>query len=59
MFAIIQIPQHGDSIFPARSGEGPVGRHSEGVEVSSVTVVIGLELTFGELPDLCNNMADR
>lgn len=52
MFAIVQIPKHGDSIFTTGSGQGTIGRDREGVDVAGVTVVVGLELAFGDFPDL-------
>ena len=52
MFALVQVPEHGDTVLATGSGQGTVGRDGEGVDVSSVSVVVGLELAFGQLPDL-------
>lgn len=47
MLAIVQIPKHGDTILTTRGGERSIGRDSEGVDVTSVTVVVCLELALG------------
>lgn len=52
MFALVQVPEHGDTILATGSGQGTVGRDGKGVDVSSVSVVVGLELALGQLPDL-------
>ena len=52
MFALVQVPEHGDSVLSTGSGQRTVGRDREGVDVSGVSVVVGLELALVQLPDL-------
>jgi hypothetical protein len=52
VFTIVQIPKHGDTILSTGCGEGSIGGDCEGVDVTSVTVVVGLELALVEFPDL-------
>lgn len=52
MLALVEVPKHGDTILTTGGGEGTIGRDGEGVEVTGVTVVGGLQLAVGELPDL-------
>lgn len=52
MFALVQVPEHGDAVLATGSGQGTVGGDGEGVDVSGVSVVVGLELALGQLPDL-------
>jgi hypothetical protein len=52
VFALVQVPEHGDSVLSTGSGQRTVGRDREGVDVSGVSVVVGLELALGQLPDL-------
>lgn len=54
MLAIVQVPKHGDTILASGSSERSIGRDSEGVDVTSVAKVVGLELALVELPDLRN-----
>jgi hypothetical protein len=52
VLAIVQVPKHGDTILASGSSERSIGRDSEGVDVTSVAKVVGLELALVELPDL-------
>jgi hypothetical protein len=52
VFALVQVPEHGDSILSTGGGQGTVGGDGEGVDVSGVSVVVGLELALGKLPNL-------
>lgn len=52
MFAIVQIPKHGDTVLPTGCGERSIGGNGEGVDVPGVTVVVCLELAFVQFPDL-------
>lgn len=52
MLALVEVPEHGDTVLTTGGGEGTIGRDGEGVEVTGVTVVGGLQLAVGELPDL-------
>lgn len=52
MLALVQIPEHGDTVLSTRCSERTVGRNGNGVDVASVAVVVGLELEFRKLPHL-------
>lgn len=52
MLALVEVPEHGDTVLATGCGEGTVGRNGDGVDVASVAVVVGLELELLELPDL-------
>jgi len=52
MLSFIQIPEHCDPILSARSAKSSIGRHSDGVDVSSVTNEVGNQFTILEVPDL-------
>ena len=39
-------------VLAAGSAEGTVGRHGDGVQVSGVTNMVGLQLAVGQVPDL-------
>lgn len=47
-----QLPQHCDTIFAARGTQRAIGGHSDRVNVSSVSVVVRLELALRQLPNL-------
>lgn len=53
MLAVVQVPEHGDTVLATGSGQGSVGGDGEGVDVAGVTEVVGLELASVEFPDLC------
>lgn len=57
VLAIVEVPKHGDAVFATGSGERSIGGDGEGVDVTGVAVVVGLELALVELPDLAR--ADR
>merc|ERR1711997_182915 len=42
VFAIIQIPQHGFGVLSTGGTQGTIGRHGDGVQVASVSNVVGL-----------------
>lgn len=52
VFALVEIPQHGDSILSSGCAEGTIGGDGDGGDVSGVTIMVGLELAFGQIPDL-------
>ena len=52
MLALVEIPEHGDTILATRGSKGTIGRNRDGVDVAGVAVVVGLELELGEFPDL-------
>jgi len=52
VLAIIKIPEHGLGVLAAGGTQGTVRRHSDGVQVTTVSNVVGLELAVGQVPDL-------
>ena len=52
MLAIIKIPEHGLSVLATGGTQGTVRRHGDGVQVTTVSNVVGLELAVGQVPDL-------
>ena len=52
MLALVQVPEHGETVFATGSAQGTVGGDGDGVEVSSVANVVGLQATVGQVPDL-------
>ena len=52
MLALVQVPEHGDTVLATGGSEGAIGRHGDGVDVASVAVVVGLQLELREFPDL-------
>ena len=56
VFAIVEIPEHGDTILATRGSKRPIGRYRHSVDVPSVPVVICAQLAFGKLPYLISNV---
>lgn len=52
MLALVKIPEHGDSVFATRSSKRTVRGHRNCVDVSSVAVVVCLQLELRKLPNL-------
>lgn len=52
MLALVQVPEHSDTVLAAGCRERTIGRDRDGVDVAGVAVVVGLELELRELPDL-------
>ena len=52
VFAVVQVPEHGDAILASGSSERAVGGDGDGVNVAGMAVVVCAQLAFGELPNL-------
>ncbi len=52
MLRLIEIPQHSGAVLATGSAEGSVGGDGDGVDVTSVADVVGLELAGREFPNL-------
>ena len=52
MLPVIEVPEHGPGVLAAASAERAVRRQGDGVKISSVTNVVGLQLAVGQVPDL-------
>ena len=52
VLAIIEVPEHGLGVLTTAGAQGTVRRQGDGVEISSVTNVVGLQLAVGQVPDL-------
>ena len=57
MLALVQVPEHSDTVLAAGCRERTIGRDRDGVDVAGVTVVVSLELELGEFPDLGGKLA--
>jgi hypothetical protein len=51
---VVKIPEHDNTVLTTGSAERTIGGDSDGVDVTSVSNVVGSELALGELPDLDN-----
>ena len=52
VLALVEVPEHGDTVLTAGRRKRTVGGNGDGVDVASVTVVVGLELELRKLPNL-------
>lgn len=52
VLALVEVPEHGGTVLTAGSAEGSVGGDGDGVDVSGVTDVVGLDAAGGEFPNL-------
>jgi len=52
VFRLVQIPEHGGTIFAARCAKRAIGRDGDGVDVAGVTDVVGLNTAGSQFPNL-------
>jgi hypothetical protein len=52
VLGLVQVPQHGGSVLATGGAQGAIGRDGDGVDVASVTDVVGLDAAGSEFPDL-------
>jgi hypothetical protein len=52
VLAVVEVPEHGDTVLATGSGQGSIGGDGEGVDVTSVAEVVGLQLASVKLPNL-------
>lgn len=52
VLGLVKVPEHGGSVLSSGSAEGSVGGDGDGVDVSSVSRVVGLDAAGRELPNL-------
>jgi len=52
VLALIEIPQSGGSVSASRSAERTIGRNSDGVDVSGMSVQVRSQLAVSQVPDL-------
>jgi len=52
VFALVQVPEHGETVLASGCAQGTVGRNGDGVQVPLMPSVVGLELAVSEVPDL-------
>jgi hypothetical protein len=50
--ALVEVPQHGGVVLSTTGGQGAIGRHTNSVEVSSVSDKVVAKLAVGKVPDL-------
>lgn len=58
VLALVQIPEHGDTVLATRCGKRTIGGNRNGVDVTGVAVVVGLQLELREFPDLIKCISD-
>lgn len=54
MFALVEVPEHSNTIFAAGSAKGTIGGDSHGVDGAGVSNVVGAKLEAGKIPHLDN-----
>lgn len=54
MTSFSQVPEHGGTVLATRGAKRSIRRHSDGVNVSSVSQEVGAELAVSQVPDLDN-----
>lgn len=59
VLAVGELPEHGDAVLATGSAERSIGRDGDGVDVTGVAVVVGLQLALAELPDLLQQRKKR
>ena len=59
VLALVEVPEHGDTVLATGGREGTVGGDRDGVDVTRVAVVVGLELELREFPDLRRRVSKR
>ena len=52
VFAVVEVPEHGDAVFATRRCQGAVRGNRNGIDVARMAIVVGLQLELGEFPDL-------
>lgn len=57
MLGLIEVPEHGGTVLATRSAERAVRRDGDGVDVTSMTNMIGLDAARCKLPDLFHELA--
>jgi hypothetical protein len=59
VLALVQVPEHGDTVLATGGSEGTVGGDGDGVDVTSVAIVVGLQLELGKFPDLMESVSQK
>lgn len=52
VLAVRELPEHGDAVLASGGAERTIGGDGDGVDVTGVAVVVGLQLALAELPNL-------
>ena len=52
MLAVVQVPEHGLTVLATTGAQAAVGGHGDGVQVSTVAHVVGLQLAVRQVPYL-------
>merc|ERR1712023_504995 len=50
--ALVEVPEHGNTVLAARGAQGTIRGHGDSVDVARVTDEVGAELAVGQLPNL-------
>ena len=56
VLGLIQVPQHGGPVLSSGSAKRSIRRDGDGVDVTGVTAVVGLDTAGRELPNLWNDL---
>ena len=59
VLALVQVPQHGDTVLATRGAEGTVRGNSDGVDVAGVSGQVSNQLAVLEVPDLLRREGKR
>ncbi len=51
VLAVRELPEHGDAVLASGGAERTIGGDGDGVDVTGVAVVVGLQLALAELPN--------
>jgi hypothetical protein len=57
VLALVQVPEHGDTVLSTGSAERTIWGDGYGGDVSGVSEVVGAQLALAELPDLMKEIA--
>lgn len=57
VLGLVEVPQHGRAVLATGGAQGSIGGDGDGVDVSSVSDVVSLQLAGGELPDLVKTVS--
>ena len=52
MFALVEVPEHSDTVLATGRGQGAIWRDGDGVDVARVAIMVGLQLELGKVPNL-------
>jgi len=54
VLGLVQVPEHGGSVLTTGSAEGAIGGDGNGVDITGVADVVGLDAARSQFPNLWN-----